>query len=61
MSYKVIAAAAGQYPTERLCRAVGVSVSGDYAWRGRQPSARQQADQMLLSEIQAAYATGRQL
>lgn len=61
MSYAVIAGTAGQYPIETMCRALGVSVSGYYAWRERQPSARQQADQMLLSQIQTAYAASRGL
>jgi hypothetical protein len=61
MSDAIIADAAGQYPIETMGRALGVSVSGYYAWRERQPSARQQADQMLLSQLRAAYAVSRGL
>jgi putative transposase len=61
MSYEIIADAAGQYPIETMGRALGVSVSGDYAWRERRPSARQPADQRLLSQIRAAYAASRGL
>ncbi len=61
MSDAVSAGAAGPYPIETLGRALGVAVRGYYAWRGRQPSAHQQADQMLLSPIQPADAARRGL
>lgn len=46
---------------ETLCRALGVSVSGYYAWRGRQLSQRQQQDARLLTQIRAVYQAGRGL
>ena len=42
-----------------MCRVVGVSPSGYYAWRTRPPSARAQADQGLLTRIRAIHAASR--
>ncbi len=41
---------------QRLCRVLGVSPSGNWAWKKRPPSARFQADQTLLNRIQAIHA-----
>lgn len=43
-----------------LCRILGVSSSGYYAWRSRPPSARAQADRQLLERIQAIHTRSRQ-
>lgn len=45
----------------RLCAALGVSVSGYYAWRERQPSQRQRHDERLLDQIRTVYQAGRRL
>jgi putative transposase len=42
-----------------LCRALGVSRSGYYAWRQRLPCARAQADQALGIQIRAIHANSR--
>lgn len=39
------------YPVARVCRVLGVSTSGYYAWRSRGPSARAQEDAMLTAQI----------
>ena len=44
------------YPIATMCRVLGVSSSGYYAWAKRAPSRRAQADVMLLSRIRAAHA-----
>ncbi len=44
------------YPIATMCRVLGVSSSGYYAWAKRQPAQRAQADAALLSEIRAAHA-----
>lgn len=44
-----------------LCRALDVSVSGYYAWRGRAVSRRQQADAELLEHIRTVQQQGRGL
>jgi transposase InsO family protein len=59
MSYQIIATWREVGSVERVCRALGVSVSGYYAWRTREPSQRQQTDDVLLKEIQAVYQAGR--
>lgn len=61
MSYPIIAANREVGSVETLCRALGVSVSGYYAWRSRPPSQREQADTVLLKAIQTAYQAGRSL
>lgn len=48
------------YPVQRLCRVLDVSVSGYYAWRRRPPSRRQQTDQVLLTQIRAIHERSRQ-
>jgi putative transposase len=42
-----------------LCRVLGVSPSGHYAWRKRPASARAQADQRLLRQIRTAHAASQ--
>jgi putative transposase len=42
-----------------LCRVLGVSSSGYYAWQHRPPSARAQADVALTEEIRAIHARSR--
>jgi putative transposase len=49
-----------QYPIAMLCRVLGVSPSGYYAWRTRGPSARAQADADLTVRIQDLHAQSRQ-
>lgn len=61
MSYAVVEQTSEVGSVERRCRTLGVSVSGYYAWRSRQPSQRQQRDAVLLAEIQVAYQAGREL
>jgi putative transposase len=47
------------YPIAMLCRVLGVSPSGYYAWRTRGPSARAQADAALLARIRSAHEGSR--
>jgi len=42
-----------------MCRVLGVSPSGYYAWRKRPASARAQADQRLLRQIRTAHEASR--
>lgn len=44
-----------------MCRLLGVSPSGYYAWRGRPPAARTVEDQRLTREIQVIFAANREL
>jgi transposase InsO family protein len=44
-----------EFPVKRMSKVLGVSRSGYYARRGRTPSAREMANQMLWEQIRAAY------
>lgn len=59
MSYQIVESHRQIGRVETLCRALGVSVSGYYAWRTREPSQHQQRDEALLHAIQAVYQAGR--
>jgi len=50
--YQRIEAMEPQYPVNALCEAFAVSRSGYYAWRQREPSARQKANAELMTQIQ---------
>ncbi len=39
-----------------MCRVLGVSTSGYYAWRSRQPSARESMDSVLVARLKAIHA-----
>lgn len=50
-----------QYPVSVLCRTLGVSLSGYYAWKKRPVSQHQREDQQLAEQIQAVYHACRQV
>ena len=58
--YQFIAAQATQHAVRRLCRVLGVSRSGYFAWRTRPPAARVRADQVLTEQIRQIHAKSRQ-
>jgi putative transposase len=47
------------YPVARLCRVLGVSTSGYYAWRRREPSIRAREDDVLTEQIERIYRASR--
>jgi putative transposase len=47
------------YPIATMCRVLGVSTSGYYAWSGRSPSARARSDAALLERIDTIHAASR--
>jgi putative transposase len=47
------------YPARVMCRVLGVSASGYYGWRKREPSEQAKSDAELLKEIRAIYEEGR--
>jgi putative transposase len=61
MSYQAIDENRAVGAVTRLCRALEVSVSGYYAWRGRGPSRHQQRDAELLEHIGVVQKQGRGL
>ena len=56
MIFRFIRDHAEQFSVGKMCRVLGVSRSGYYAWRQRPPSRRKQANERLLVEIQAIHA-----
>ncbi len=48
------------YPGATMCRLLGVSTSGYYAWHGRAPSARADSDTALLERIGEIHRTSRE-
>lgn len=54
-----MAAQEGQYAVKRMCRALNVSRSGYYAWRGRLASPRAQANELLVAQIQEEFRASR--
>ena len=47
------------YPVATMCRLLGVSTSGCYAWQGRAPSARTESDEALLDRIREIHRLSR--
>jgi transposase InsO family protein len=54
-----IAAEKAHYPVQRLCRALGVTRSGFYAWARRPPAPRTRDDARLLVRVRVAHAESR--
>ena len=48
------------YPIATMCRVLGVSTSGYYAWQQREPSARARSNKALLERIRAIHAKSRE-
>src|SRR5574337_1562626 len=59
VKYAWIEAQRARYPVGRLCRLLGVSRSGFYAWRGRTPCRRSRSDARLVVELRARFARHR--
>ncbi len=59
MSYAFIAEHAHEHSVQRMCRVLGVRRSGYYAWKGRLPSSRTQANRDLVERICTAFQTSR--
>ena len=56
MRFRLIDGAKAQFPVHRLCRVLGVSQSGYFAWRGRPACRRQRDDMVLLAHVRSAFA-----
>lgn len=56
MKYASIDSLRQQYPLAMLCQVLEVSTSGYHEWLGRQPSARQRANERLVSQIRVLHA-----
>ena len=56
MRFQLIDVAKKDFPVQRLCKVLGVSPSGSFAWRRRPASPRQREDLVLLAHIRSAFA-----
>ena len=61
MRYQVVEDHREDYPVSVLCEALGVSLSGYYAWKNRPMSQHQREDNQLAEHIQEAYHASRQV
>jgi putative transposase len=57
--FRLVDAEKANHPVALLCRVLGVSRAGYYAWRGRPPSARAAADAALTETICAIHRGSR--
>ena len=53
--FRFVEAEAAQFPVSLLCRVVGVTRQGYYAWKRRPPSARELADRVLAERIREIF------
>lgn len=56
MRFQLIDAAKKEFPVQRLCKVLGVSPGGTFAWRGRPASQRQREDLVLLAHVRSSFA-----
>jgi putative transposase len=57
--YRFIAAEKAEHRVSTLCRTLGVSRSGFYAWAGRPPSARRREDDELVERLRRIHQMSR--
>jgi putative transposase len=55
MRFRFIEDHRDEFPVNRMCKVLGVSPSGYYAWRGRPPSKREMANQELTAKIRTTF------
>ena len=58
--FRFIDAEKADYPVTALCRMLGVSKSGYYAWRSRPPSGRRRRDAPLIEKIRQIHSRSRE-
>ena len=56
MRFRLIDQAKAEFPVQRLCKVLGVSQSGYFAWKHRPVSRRQRQDMVLLAHVRSAFA-----
>jgi putative transposase len=59
MKYRFVAKVQSAYPVKTLCRMLEISRSGYYAWMGRKPSQREEANQRLIEHIRRIHQLSR--
>jgi putative transposase len=60
MRFRLVDAAKKDFPAQRLCKVLGVSASGYFAWKGRAACRRQREDMVLLAHIRSAFAASNE-
>lgn len=60
MKFAFIASQQGQYSVGLMGRVLGVSSSGYYAWRKREPSRREQENKVLMEQIRNIFTCSRE-
>ena len=58
-AFEFVAANQADHGVATMCRVLGVSASGFYAWRGRRPSRRSERDAELTGSIRQFHASSR--
>ena len=58
--FRLIDAEKASYPVTALCRMLGVSKSGYYAWRSRPPSKSRRQDALLIEKIREIHSRSRE-
>jgi transposase InsO family protein len=56
MRFALIDQAKNAFPIQRLCKVLGVSQSGYFAYRDRSASKRQQGDMVMLAHVRSAFS-----
>lgn len=56
MRFRLIDVAKKEFPVQRLCKVLGVSPSGYFAWKERPACRRQRDDMVLLTHVRSAFA-----
>lgn len=56
MRFQLVDRAKADFPVHRLCKVLGVSQSGYFAWKDRPASRRQREDMILLAHVRSAFA-----
>ena len=60
MRFRLVDAAKKGFPVQRLCKVLGVSPSGYFAWKGRPACRRQREDMVLLAHVRSAFAASNE-
>jgi putative transposase len=59
VSFEFVNAEEGNHTVATMCRVLGVSTSGYYAWRNRKPSRRARMDALMTEQIKCIHAASR--
>jgi putative transposase len=60
MRFRLVDAAKKDFPVQRLCKVLGVSMGGYFAWKDRPACRRQREDMVLLAHVRSAFAASNE-